>query len=666
MLTRRLYCASILVLLLNTCGSPLLAGEQLRTWTSRDGQYAVKAELQGHRGGSLLLRREDGTMIEVPLDKLTEADARHARETLKIAPAVDDGGEAANTSAAPELVASLQVAPAIVESAANSYRTSREALTLYRAYYAAVPATETTKFSVDSSLAKWQQLAAENQLRLGRTWVTREKYDDARRAARELIVLSLQQLQENVGDKARDSLAEAARLDPESATAPSVMGLTYAISLRNYEQAKSQFTEAIRRDPFDAAAINNLGLVEFRTGNSTAAVSRWMQAIDLAPNSPEISHNIFHLLSEIEKKSIPEPSFGMNPVRVLQKRLSEASVTDPRPDTGWLYLPPTSNSGMSQAETTDRLGRRQSSTIVVGKQTGIAVSPNHVLTYVDLLDSPNEIFVSQPKSDAMPLSQPAEIVAHDPSSGLLLLKVDRLEGAPIQFTDQFPRVGTNVGLVGFSKPTHFTDSRSAVRGTLVSTPSAESGEYFLCATKVGLGAGACPVADSAGHAIGVAVLNQKFGQQTAFALSNRAVLKFLTQHLPNYQPATGNRPQQSWEKVDAALLDGLVLIETRKHLRADLCRTLQKPGVTNSFRADDSSIYEDVYCNRCRGLGAVNCPVTGCANGGVLVQVRTVIGRGSGGEEIYKLDKVRTRCEYCEGQGKVRCPACSDGRAAGL
>ncbi|MHC4406275.1 MAG: SHD1 domain-containing protein, partial [Planctomycetota bacterium] len=52
---------------------------ELRTWTSSDGQFTVRARLVKGIGGDIYLEIEDGQTIRVPLDRLSEED----REYLK-------------------------------------------------------------------------------------------------------------------------------------------------------------------------------------------------------------------------------------------------------------------------------------------------------------------------------------------------------------------------------------------------------------------------------------------------------------------------------------------------------------------------------------------------------------------------------------------------------
>jgi len=69
-----------LILALFLCPSaPVQAEGELRTWTSSDGNYVVRAELLAVEEANIRLRKPDGTTISVPLAKLSAADRDYLR-----------------------------------------------------------------------------------------------------------------------------------------------------------------------------------------------------------------------------------------------------------------------------------------------------------------------------------------------------------------------------------------------------------------------------------------------------------------------------------------------------------------------------------------------------------------------------------------------------------
>ncbi|NLS90604.1 MAG: hypothetical protein GXX96_00270 [Planctomycetaceae bacterium] len=78
----------LLLLALTTIGFALIgAVSYSREWTSRDGRYTVEAELVKVEEGQVVLRRDDGSVIRVPLDRLSLGDLVFAREAIEQAKA---------------------------------------------------------------------------------------------------------------------------------------------------------------------------------------------------------------------------------------------------------------------------------------------------------------------------------------------------------------------------------------------------------------------------------------------------------------------------------------------------------------------------------------------------------------------------------------------------
>jgi hypothetical protein len=53
------------------------SAHKMRTWTSRDGR-TLQAQFAGRIGGMVQLKKPDGTVVKVPLERLSEADQRYA------------------------------------------------------------------------------------------------------------------------------------------------------------------------------------------------------------------------------------------------------------------------------------------------------------------------------------------------------------------------------------------------------------------------------------------------------------------------------------------------------------------------------------------------------------------------------------------------------------
>lgn len=79
------------------------AGQEMRTWADKSGKHKIKAKFVESSGDKVILEREDGSQVAIPLEKLSEADQKtvaemgenpfHAAKPAKKARAADDEDE---------------------------------------------------------------------------------------------------------------------------------------------------------------------------------------------------------------------------------------------------------------------------------------------------------------------------------------------------------------------------------------------------------------------------------------------------------------------------------------------------------------------------------------------------------------------------------------------
>ncbi len=99
-------------LLLTLFGPTAVAGE-VRTWTSSGGRHKIEAEMVSLEGHTVTLKRSDGKILKVPLDKLSEADQEYARQ-LAVPPTTD------SSDAKPSEPANGHQKPAVDKPAAKT------------------------------------------------------------------------------------------------------------------------------------------------------------------------------------------------------------------------------------------------------------------------------------------------------------------------------------------------------------------------------------------------------------------------------------------------------------------------------------------------------------------------------------------------------------------
>ena len=70
------------ILIVLICGLLVAAAPAAwtRKWTDNTGKFSVEAELVEVKGDKFLLKKPDGSVVTVPIARLSEADRRHVKE----------------------------------------------------------------------------------------------------------------------------------------------------------------------------------------------------------------------------------------------------------------------------------------------------------------------------------------------------------------------------------------------------------------------------------------------------------------------------------------------------------------------------------------------------------------------------------------------------------
>jgi hypothetical protein len=98
--------------------------EERRTWSSSDGKYSVAAEFVELVDGVVRLRREDGRIARIPLDRLSDADQRYVRQKQAAKPADSPPFEEEDTGGGSPTAKATPSAGAGADGAANSASTA--------------------------------------------------------------------------------------------------------------------------------------------------------------------------------------------------------------------------------------------------------------------------------------------------------------------------------------------------------------------------------------------------------------------------------------------------------------------------------------------------------------------------------------------------------------
>ena len=140
-------------------------------------------------------------------------------------------------------------------------------------------------------------------------------------------------------DAARGKLREAARTDPEGLQASFLGGLINAFARRDFNAAKLEFQDCLRRQPRHVPSLNNLALVEIRLGHYDTAVVHWKAAVDAGSVAAEITHNLGRLSALCAKKKCSVSKLGQRNLDKLQEGFSRSGRQAYDAHKGWLYMP---------------------------------------------------------------------------------------------------------------------------------------------------------------------------------------------------------------------------------------------------------------------------------------------------------------------------------------
>ena len=301
---------------------------ELRTWTSKTGTYSAEAEMVELKGdGNVSLKRKDGRVIDVPLDRLSTADQEYVRQQSGLKDAAGGGAASAGPAKTPEQI----------ESEALDCHTAKEAVLIYKFYLAQSNLTALQRAAAETQLKVWEQKVKDDQVRLGKTWMKKSEADKLRKQADAKIEHGMEMLRLGNGELAQKSLQEASQLDPDSIQADFLMGVVWGAIVDNDRKAQQCFQRCLKREPDNVSVQNNLAISLMAQKKYGAAAELWKAAAASAPKMPALSQNIGSLitLAGVGRYRVPKRTHG-GAQRGLRR--SDHQARQPAPDQNWLCL----------------------------------------------------------------------------------------------------------------------------------------------------------------------------------------------------------------------------------------------------------------------------------------------------------------------------------------
>lgn len=541
-----------------------------------------------------------------------------------------------------------------LERAAEKAREAVVAFALYEAFVAHPEIAANEKKLAEQRLDFWKDAAEKRLVRVGAKWISAAEKEDLAHQAKLLVKNAWDLVGIGNDDAAREKLVLASRTFPDAIEADFTLGLLNALVARHAATAEKHFSVCVQRMPNHVSALNNLALAEVRRKKYSEALGHWRTALQIAPGTNEIAHNIGRVLRFSGTSVIRVPKdveAALSDLYVKSTALPGVSKSDE--NIGWLYMPlfTFDDSFIAPDDVPDEelLPRRRDTPkvakrVVVGSTTGIVVSQGIVITTSRNAENAAGFQIIHPET----LQRlPATLVAISKVDNLAILRCPKLVAPPLALVDAHPRLGTDIVVLGYARDGQGVTLR-ATRGGISSAIGTGVRSYLIdAALKPGFDGG--PVLDDTGSMVGIiAPLALEPRANEATVVSSKHIIEFVRPLIKDVAVADADKAKSiKWQDVTAVGSKSAVLVlAERKPINIAM-----KNISTDRVGRRESSSYEENWCIRCYGTDLAECPRVGCALGKVLVPRR----------EDGQFKNVREACPTCRGRGKVSCPICSSG-----
>ncbi|RLS79459.1 MAG: hypothetical protein DWI03_01890 [Planctomycetota bacterium] len=462
--------------------------------------WEVRGEFAGLKPGSAdvaIIRLPDGSRLEVPCAALSDASRAAIEKRAAAAPKPAGGGAVTKPGDDKAPKSALADALKDVEADAAACRTAADAVAVYRLYLAAADLPKEDRDAAQQRLDHYRSLAAAGKVRLGSAWVAREAADKASAEAESIMGNAFELIRLGNTKLAWEELQKAGRADPDSGRAAFVMGLFQAIGGQDETKALDSFADAVRREPDNPAALNNLAVCEVRNRRQSAAVVHFRQALERMPDPQPVVDNVGFTIRSAAALRPKMSDKILTEFNDLYKSFPREWKANPAPSLTYALLAPRCRqftAGLQATEIEDV------ATLAPG--FGFAVAPGRFLVSAKLVAGAKEITVRDPANRLN--MQPATVIASQESPALALLKCDAIQVTPLPVAKGMPDVDAAVTAVGQVVGAPLGLGPTAVRGTVHTGVEKDlDGGNVIVSTTLARGFGGGPVIDESGRVVGM-------------------------------------------------------------------------------------------------------------------------------------------------------------------
>lgn len=517
-----------------------------------DRAWEIRGELEVLHSGTpqiAVLRLLDGRRIEVPVDALSQESQAAVRAA---AAALPPAGERGVTFRGPGgRTIRLDVAEVIkeVEADAVRCRSAREAAEVYRLFLAGNRPTPEQRAAAESRGRFWAEKSELGLVRLGDKWLPPTEAGAVKDEARKVLAHALELMRLGNADLAEDELRKASRLDPDSGRASFVTGLAYAKVATKPEKAVEHFTAAVEREPRNAAALNDLAVLEVLTRRHGAIARHFRQAVESAADPMPVAENIAWAVklsgaAQVDpaqaKYRMPERT--IDDLNVLYRMVTQELKLKPSDEVGEpRYLGP--DGSVCTATTLADVAALFEGAVEDDAETrlalGFAVAPGHVvcprqaITRADGSVFP-EVWVESPQDRGNRF--PATVVVAPDDCDVALLRCDGPTVEPLSLAAAMPP-DSEIFAIDRSSESWLAPRIAVAPGMIVTSAGqpADAGRFTHTAV-VPRGLGGGPIVDGAGKVVGMVAPTPRTdasGNAAGFGIPAERIRAVLSEHAPD-------------------------------------------------------------------------------------------------------------------------------------
>ncbi|HEX4147561.1 MAG TPA: trypsin-like peptidase domain-containing protein, partial [Pirellulales bacterium] len=431
----------------------LWTGESLaefRTWRAATGDYSTVAEfVELKPGNTVSLRLKDGSLRELPIDKLSDADRAYLG-SLPAAGATPAGKGSQRPAGAMQSPEAADRALKAVDKEVQRCRTADEAVVLYTVFLADETLPSATRATAEKNMAEWKQMADKGLVRSGSKWLTAEEVRGGRIKAAFLINQGLEMVRLGQDRLGYDKLMEASAAAPDDIYADFIIATVYAIALQKFDEAQKHYEVCLRRDPDNPSVLNNLALTEIKVGRHREALLHWKAAAALCEDR-RIAQNLGRLFDQAGKgkilvsKSVLSQLSDIYASLVIAKHVSVAHA-----QLGWQYMlipqePPPDEAAPEAAP--EAASSSPGDPLITVCGSGLVIAKQYVLTTRSATKGASDFVIADVLEKGKTL--PAKLVASSKNSDLALLECPELKSPPLPAIAAPPHPGNDVLVAGY-------------------------------------------------------------------------------------------------------------------------------------------------------------------------------------------------------------------------